>query len=160
IVPVRLEEYGDRSPFGELQRVSDEVRDDLEDPRRIARDRLEAARDFRAERQALASRRLPVIRFDLPREREERDGLTVDLDLAGLDLRNVEHVVDQAEQEPGVALNSFETLPLLRVEVSLAPLEQRPRKSEDHGHRSAELVRNRGEESVFQRGRALELQVR
>ena len=67
------------------------------------------------------SRRSPLRRAASPKSastwrsrRRDADDLEPDLRLARLDLGDVEHVVDQAEQQAGVALDALEALALLR----------------------------------------------
>ena len=67
----------------------------------------------------------------------------VQLELAGLDLRKVEDVVDQPEQRLAAAARDLGEAALLVVELGL---EQQPRHADDRVHRGADLVAHGGEE--------------
>ena len=67
------------------------------------------------------------IGLDLLEQRRDRDDLAVQLGLSGFDLGNVEHVVDEAEQKPRVALDALQALLLLGVELALSAPQQRSR---------------------------------
>ena len=75
--------------------------------------------------QALPLRRFGEVRLDLPQQRRQWTRSRSMLDLARLDLGDVEDVVDQPEQQLGVALDAIEALPLLRIQLALPAAQER-----------------------------------
>src|SRR5205823_7231663 len=99
------EEVGSRDPLldtnrsafsGELDRVRQEVVEDLADPASIAEERQR--RRVTRERDPLAVRQRPKTRDRLADERADVEAGELDLEAAGLDLRQVEDVVDQGQE--------------------------------------------------------------
>ena len=131
----------------ELQRVREQVEDDLADPARVAEH---------------AGRELVVHRVDQldvvigRRRREQVEGafddppqvhrLGVELDLAGLDLGEVEDVVDDGQQRIARCLDRLGVLLLLGVERRV---EQQPAHPDDRVHRRPDLVAHRREERAL-----------
>ena len=72
--------------------------------------------------------------------------VSVELHLAGLDLGQVEHVVEQGEQVPPGVADVPEVVLLALVEVAEHPLEQDLREADHRVERSAQLVRHAREE--------------
>ncbi len=128
----------------ELQRVREEVEDDLADPARVAE---HAGRELVVHR---------VGQLDVVvgrRRREQVEGtlddaaqvhrLRVELDLAGLDLGEVEDVVDDREQGVARGLDRLGVLLLLGVERRV---EQQAAHADDRVHRRPDLVAHGREE--------------
>ena len=78
------------------------------------------------------------------------EGRDVKLELARLDLRDVEHVVDELEQVPRAAPDHPELLDLLRVQRACQTLQHDPGEADDRVQRRAQLVGHRGEEGGLQ----------
>ena len=70
----------------------------------------------------------------------------IDVHLAGLDLRQVEHVVDEIEQVAARRENRLRELDLLRTEIAFLVLGQQPRENQQTVQRGPQLVRHVGEE--------------
>ncbi len=89
--------HADAAGFGEFQSIIDQIGHDLIEPRRVADD---DARRFRRhigrQRQALGSRAFPEQASDVLDELVDREGRFLQFELAGLDLRQVEDVADNA----------------------------------------------------------------
>ena len=83
-------------------------------------------------------------RFDHRQDVEERgaqvDGLEVELELAGLDLRQVEDVVDQVEEGLAVGEDALDEPLLLLVELAGHAAEEHVAVADDRGERRAQLV--------------------
>ena len=76
----------------------------------------------------------------------EADLLDIDRDRAGLDLRQVEDVVDQVEQVGAGAVDGARELDLLRREVAVGVVGELLAEDQDAVERRAQLVRHVGEE--------------
>ena len=134
--------------FGELERVADQVGDDLAQPERVAvhgQRRFgwgELSRQFKA--------------LDLGRVRKHRhrvfddfDQVEVDrlqLEVAGLDLGKVEDVVDDAQQVTPRGLHRFGPDPLLRVQPTV---DEQFVHAQHAVHGRADLVAHGREEFAF-----------
>ena len=143
----------------ELHRVREQVEDDLPDPPLVPRDDVEAAvpveRDLDAfGRGLLTNHRDAALEGVL--ERERRD---LQLDLAGLDLGQVEDVVDEGQQVVPRGEDVVEVLGLLRVHVADHSLAQHLREADDRVERRPQLVRHVGEEVRLVLARGLQLPV-
>ena len=90
---------------------------------------------------ALAHQRQRIL--DGRRQVERR---ALELHPAGLDLRQVEDVVDQREQVPAGRVDVLQVVVLLVVEVAEQALEQHLGEADDRVERRAQLVRHVGEE--------------
>src|SRR5271157_1834760 len=131
------------APFGELDGVADEVEDDLAEPGRIAHD------GFGNLRSDLANH-LEVLLMGA--QRDAPDGFVesvpqiefdgVEFDPAGLDLGEIEDVVDDGEQRIGRGAGGLDALPLLLVELGV---ERQFRHSQDAVHGSPDFVAHVGE---------------
>ncbi len=138
---------GDAAGLGELDAVSDEVVEHLAQMIGIAAQRV---RHFRHH----VSPELQPADLGLRREYSRSavdQAMQVeigffDIDLAGLDLGNVEHVLDQFEHGLRSFVHRLHHLDLLRVQAGVA---QQVVHSDDGVERGAHLVAHRGEESAF-----------
>ena len=87
-------------------------------------------------------------------------GLELELDVAGLDLGQIEQVVDDRQQVLAVRLHGLELLPLLGGQRTAEPHQDRPGEPEHGVERRAQLVAHAGEEPVLRLARRLQLEVR
>ena len=76
-----------------------------------------------------------------------REGLDAQLDLAGLDLAQVEQVVDQRRELLGSLADVLHLLFLLRRQLAVEPVQQDLRQRQDRVHGRAELVTDARQES-------------
>ena len=88
------------------------------------------------------------------------NGSTVEGELPGLDLRQVEDLVDQPEQILPAALDPAERRFLLRVERTVHAREERIGEAEDRVHRRAQLVADVRQETRLRLAAPFERRVR
>ena len=95
----------------------------------------------------------PVIasRRSVARERERHP--------AGLDLGEIEHVVDEPEQVTPVAEHGFEKLPLHLGDLPDTAAQDQVGEADDRVERRSQLVRHVGEKFSLEPGRAQQLGV-
>ena len=133
--------------IGELDRVDQHVHENLAHPRRIA---AYAPTGFRRDvEEQVQSLGFGLLRDDLDRRLDAGQGVEfgrVDRHLAGLDAREVEHVVDQAQQQVAAGANGLEQLALTTIEIGV---DQQPGHAEHGIHRRAQLVAGRSQETRF-----------
>ena len=105
----------DLAALGELDGVVDEVGQDLAEPQRIAEQMLrDAGRDVRQELEPLLVRLLRRQRRDRADDLVEPEVGGLDVELAGLDLREVEDVVDDRQQRRAGVVDLADVVALLR----------------------------------------------
>ena len=133
--------------LGELDGVADQVQQDLTKPRLIP---AKAAPGRRIDENAEVDPLLVGFRrqqadggFDRVEELEIDD---FEVDLAGLELRNIQNVVDQGEQRLGAVAHCDRTFALLRCQIGLQQQSVHP---DDAVHRGTNLVGHIGEEIRF-----------
>ena len=144
---------GDLTALGELEGVAEQVGEHLaQAPRVAAQRRRNVCVHERRELQAFAAgdERRQVTRVLHRVAQVEVQGL--DLEFAGLDLGEVEDVVDDREQRLGAALHREREVALLRVKVRV---EEQRRHPDDAVHGRADLVAHVGEELALGRVRGL-----
>jgi len=114
-----LHRHHDLAPARELQRVADDVQEDLTDARRIGVNRLGDLAEglHRQGDGALAGLHAEGL-LDRLQKGRDGDGYRLDVELAGFDLREIEDVVDQAREVAAVALDRLEELALLLGRVA------------------------------------------
>ena len=143
--------HADRPQCGELHGVAEEVEEHLADPAGIALDHLRhVGRGKATELEALLAGRLGD---EVERVLEDRADVEVhrlERQLAGLDLREVEDVVDDRQQVLGRAADGVGELALL---VAERRVEQQVGHADDAVHRRADLVAHRREEAALGGGR-------
>src|SRR6185436_15726010 len=136
--------HHDLAAFRELDRVADQIREDLAEPSGITdEDGRNVPRDV-AEQRDLLLAGADAQRADQLVEHlayAERDLL--DLELARLDLREVEDLVQQSQQRARIGPHGFELFALLDAEVRV---ERHVGHADDDVHRRSELVAHVGEE--------------
>ena len=103
----------------------------------------------------LLGRQRAVLRDDGLDELARVERLRVEGQLAGLDLGQVEDLVDQSEQVAAAALDPAERRALLLVERPVHAGEERVGEAEDRVHRRSKLVAHAGEEARLRLARAL-----
>ncbi len=131
----------------ELQRVRDEVVQDLRKPRRIPLELRELRRpqaQLDAFRARGRQRALDALLDDLP----EVDALKVERELARVDLGDEEEVVHEPEQPLRVAVGDGEEAALLLVEAGVG--EQKLEVAADGRQRRSQLVRHRRDELALE----------
>ena len=143
---------------GELDRVRDEVRERLADATRVAEHALGQVRgdvDHELELLRRGRGRLRRRHFLDVGAQVHLDAL--ELELAGLDLRVVEQVVDDDEQGIGARADHVRVLALAAVEVGV---EQERRHADHAVHRRAHLVAHVRQELAAGAARGLRLRAR
>ena len=107
----------DLAVLGELDRVGQQVEDDLAEPALVADDRPRQALVDRVDELEVLGRggRCEHVEGALD-ARASANGLVVELDLAGLDLREVEDVVDDRQQRVAGRPDRLGVVALLLVE--------------------------------------------
>ena len=136
--------HRDAAVLGEFQRIAEKIEQDLPHARRVADQRVvRAGLDRAGQHQALRGRlRLERAHHavDQAGEREDRG---LELEPAGLDLGEVEHVVDDAQQRVRRVAHRRDGAALRRIE----PLPVEHLHHAEHAvHRRADLVAHGGEE--------------
>ncbi len=137
----------------ELDGIAHEIEQALPDTLRIAhRHARHIPLHVDGELQALGLRLIVDGRDDIVHDTAQvhRDGF--DVELARLDLREIENVVDHREQRLRARMNGFGVFTLICNERSV---EQQRRHAEDAVHRRADLVTHVGEERALRLVRAL-----
>ncbi len=132
---------------GELERVREEVDDDLADAPGIAEDARRQLVVHRVDQLDVVVGRRRGEQVERPLDRApEVHRLGVQLDLAGLDLGEVEDVVDDRQQRVARGLDRLRVLLLLGVQRRV---EQQPAHPDDRVHRRPDLVAHRRQERAL-----------
>ena len=149
----RVDRQDDLALLGELHRVRQEVQHDLAEAPGVAEDRLGQVRAHRVGQldALLRGRRRDHVERALDATRE-RERLGLEVDLAGLDLREVEDVVDDREEGVARRPDRVGEVALLGVELGL---EEQPAHADDRVHRRPDLVAHRREERALRLVRGL-----
>ena len=137
----------DRPPFGKLDGVADQVDEDLFDAEIVTKETAgHPGRSFDPQFEPLAASSRSQQAFQLLQELRQREGAPLDLELAGLDLGNVEDVVDDAEEDAAGSAN------LLRHDLLVGGerlLLQQLRQPQDAVQGSPDLVAHVGQERAL-----------
>ncbi len=129
--------------FCELDRVANQIGQDLPQARRIAdQRRRQTGRDQASELQSFSRGRIAEALGHVLDEVAEIERRLLELDLAGFDFRDIEDSVDDSEQCLGGAAGGFEIMLLLRPRFDVPYQLQH---AEDAVHRRAQLMRHVGE---------------
>ncbi len=131
----------------ELECVGEQVRQDLRQaravgpqlPRRVG---LDAHRELQS---LLAGQRAEAFQQGV-QAGADVDGLQRDSHLAGLDLRQIENVVDQAQEAAAAVVHDPCGFDLLGIEIAFRVVGQHLRQDQHRVQRRAQLVRHVGEE--------------
>ncbi len=130
---------------GELDRVVDQVDDDLLHPPAITDDRTDPLVNPGDQAQTFLLRQ----RFDRAHRRRHRlldyKFLPGDLELPGFDLGKIENVIDQGQQVLGALLDHPQLLALLLIQRTRDLLEDDPGEADDGVEGGAQLVGHRGQ---------------
>ena len=146
-------------PRRELDGVREQVEDDLAEAPLVAGHQVDVRCELERELNAVLDRAF-AHHHDAAFERlAQREAGELELDLPGLDLRQVEHVVDQREQMVARGEDVVEVLLLLLVDLAEHPLPQHLREADDRVQRGAQLVRHARQELALVPARRLELPV-
>jgi hypothetical protein len=154
-VAALLDDHPDAAGLGELHRVAGEVDEDLAQPIRVADD---ARRHLRGDE----GRDLDALALGFGRKELDHaldhgpdvEGLGQEVDPAGLDLREVEDLVDEREERLPRGLHGAD---IGRLLGSGRGVEEEPGHAEDAVQRRAELVADGREEARFRLARRLGL---
>jgi hypothetical protein len=153
--PSRAGVQRDAAALGELDRVAEQVEQHLAHARRIADQRVvRAGIDPHVEREAFHRRLLAERAGDTVDQAGERERGLLELETSGFDLREVEHVVDNAQQRLRGIADGRDGTPLRAVEALAL---QHVDHAEYAVHRRADLVAHSGKEGRFRLIRGLGL---
>src|SRR6266571_229014 len=143
--------------MSELHRVGEEIEQDLFDLRSVGVKREVARRQLDLERELpFLYERLDLLR-DLGHNVAKPHVVEMQRHPAGLDLREVENVVDQREQMLSCALNPVKTLFLPRREVTVNTVEHQRRITDECVDRCPQLVGHARREFGLEPVRLLQL---
>ena len=147
----------DSAALRELERVRQQILEDLQEPRGIGLERVGDARlDRHRELEVLLRRyRLERVREVVDHSRD-RDRLWPHIELAGFDLRQIEDVVDQRQQIIARGGDRLGELDLLGIQVAVAIVGQQLREDERAVEGRPQFVRHVGKELGLVDARTLE----
>src|SRR5262249_20282853 len=100
----------DLARFGELARIAEEIEQDLPQPHGVHGQCAEVLLCVNDEAVLVQLRKLSSSGDDLVDQRCQLHGLRVELELSGLDLREVEHLVDEAKKVGTSAVHALQGL--------------------------------------------------
>ena len=137
-----------------LHRIADQVDENLAQVRRVgAHARQRRADRDREAQSALADQRLELAR-DVEHERPEHDRLGMNLETAGGDLRDVEHLIDEMAQMRRRRRDPVDRRHLPRRQIAIHAVLQQLDEADDRVERRAQLVRDVREELALRGWRA------
>ena len=149
----QIDVQADLAALGELDGVVDEVGQDLTEAKRVAEQLLgNRGSDMGQELEPLIVRLLGRERGDRADHLVELEIGGLDVELVGLDLREIEDVVDDAEQRRAGVVDLAHVVALLGIERRL---EGEVRETDDGVHRRADLVAHVGQERALGLGGVL-----
>src|SRR5579859_260868 len=143
---------------GELDGVTDEVREDLLQPQLVP-ERKRARHDLGSQVQGLGVCRRPSARHHGLDRRLQSDPLEAKSHRSRLDLRLVEDVIDQSQQRLASVLDRLHVLPLPRPELTTHPSKQHLGVPKDPGERRTQFMADVGDETRLLSVDTLELPV-
>ena len=141
----------------ELARIGEEVRDDLREPRRIARDRGQVFRQRHAQHLAPLREQPADEILGVLHDLGERDRLAPDAELAGLDADALQQVVDEAREAQRPALQRFEQVPEPFARHGVETVQHQLHRGELRRERRPEFMRDVREHGVARTAHGLEL---
>ncbi len=160
LVARRVRAHGDPAARRrELHGIRHQVDDDLRDPALVGRRLRKIGFDVERQRLCASARLLADEHQRFFQDPVERDGLGLELHATCLDLRDVEHVVDEGQEVPAGVEDVLQVLLLLRVHLAEQTVEQHLREADDCVQRRPQLVRHVSEELGFVLARDLQLAV-
>src|SRR5579885_2162124 len=137
-----------RTMFGELERVREQVLENLLEPLRVGNDGFggEIVGDFDGEVEPLAVGHVAERAGAEVPHLGEADAADLDVHFAGFDLAEVENVVDQRQQVGSGGVNGFGIFDLLGGQRAFGVFRQHLRQDQQVVERRAQLVAHIGEE--------------
>ena len=137
----------DLAMFGELDRIAEQVVHDLAQPQPVQHQcRRDARVDVAAQLHAFLTRHTGEVVLRTVKQFDERRGFGLQFQLVGLDLGEIEHVVDQPQQRLARLAHRVHGLDLLGVERAQA---QQFEQADHCIHRRADLVAHDRQESAL-----------
>ena len=146
--------------IGELERVGEEVQEDLTHALRVAHHVDRGVRHVDAKLEILAAAQAIHLRGARARQLRQVHRGEADLEAAGLGLGQVEHVVDERQEVLAVALDPLQRLARPCAQVLLRRRHEEIGEAEDGAERRPKLVAHGGEElglHLYGAGQALPL---
>ena len=138
-----IDAHVDVAVGGELDGVGQQVLEDLLQPLRVAvHDARQVLGELHVERQVLGLGHVAEVAVDVVAQAGEGDLLDLDGDGAGLDLREIENVVDQVQQVGAGRVDVAGKLDLLGEQVAGGVFGELLAENEDGIERRAQLVRH------------------
>ena len=143
--------------LGELDRVGDEVAQDLRHLAFVGVERRHVRRILEHQRDGIADQQRPQHAAQRAEQRCDGERRRHHDDLAGLHLGEVEQIVDQLGQVLGRLADEADLRLLLRRQLAVAARQQQPRQRQDRVQRRAELVAHVRQELRLQLVRATQM---
>src|SRR5262249_54456464 len=147
------------SLLGELARIAQKVEQDLPQPHWVHLESAEVVFNFKRETVLILLGELASGADDLVDQRRELNRLRIEFELTGLDLRQVKHLVDQAEQVGAGCIHASERLGCLLGAEARRIGDHHLSQPDDGVERGAQLVADAGYELRLVLARLLELAV-
>src|SRR5262249_18806614 len=149
----------DLARFGELTRIAQQVQKYLPQPHGVHRQCAEVLLDFNDEAVLVLLGKLSRGADDLVDQRCELHGLWIEFEFSGLDLRQVEHLVDEAKKVSPSAVHALQRLLRLFRAEARRIFYHHLGQSDDGVERRAQLMAHAGDELRLVLARRLELAV-
>src|SRR5215813_6053228 len=147
----------DLARFGELTRIAQQVQKYLPQPHGVHRQCAEVLLDFNDEAVLILLGKLSRGADDLIDQRCELHGLWIEFELSGLDLRQIEHLVDEAKKVSTSAVHALQRFQrLFRAEARRVG-DHHLGQPDDGVERRAQLVAHTGKELRLALARQFEL---
>src|SRR5262249_53411058 len=147
----------DLARFGELARIAEEIEKDLPQPHWVHGQCAEVLLGVNDEAVLVLLGKLSGGGDNILDQRGLLYGLWVELELSGLDLREVEHLVDEAKQVSTSAVHALQWLLRLFCSEPRRIFDHHLGQSDDGVERRAQLVAHAGDELRLVLARQLEL---
>ena len=136
----------DLAVLGELAGIAQQVEQDLPQPHGVDGERAEILRGLDDEAVLVLLGKLARSTDNLFDQRRELHGLRIELKFAGFDLRQVEHLIDEAKQVSSSAVHALQRLQrLFRAEAGRVR-DHHLGEPDDGVERRAQLVAHAGDE--------------
>src|SRR5574343_1568707 len=146
VFPQASDPDGDTALLGELEGVADVIEQTLGEARWIAHQGVLEGADVGGQGEPLASYLLTQYGHDLARDGRNVDDTVMQLQFAGLDFRDIEHIVDDRQQMLGSGVNFVQPVHLLKGRGSTAQQMHQPENTVEWG---ADFVAHVGEEGTL-----------
>ena len=148
-VRFRVDARGHGPVLGELERVADQIDNHLLELVRVGLDRAVHVGSLRHQLDVLVAYLTIELLDGLAHQRADVHCHDLELYATGLDLGQVQDLVDQGQQVAPVHHDPVEEAHLLLIEVLLLVLEDDVREADDRIERGAQLVAHVGEKLTF-----------